>query len=447
MPEPTPEPPGQVTGVKVADVGQDFVSWTWNAVEGATGYEAVPYLSSNPDGERETFFVTEPSVRMDGFEPGTKISIHVRAVRETAGGRAVGPWSNRVHAETLLPKPAPNVEAIVWLYKGSADGYLMGEKIRVVVEFEQRLSVEGSPRLAIEIGDHVRLADFSPWIEDDFPPERPSFLQRFDYEVLSDDEDADGISIHSDALDFSEGAFLNSAGVKIEVEITAVAAERDSPNPVEPGEALDTHRVLGLPEPRVCTNERRQALRYDAVLVREWDGTPFQFYWDASIPDREKADAEHFFDVVERLSDRVEEQIGYSILEVAGWIEEDERGFRISHTDIRQCTRPQPGRIVATVVPEVIPSSGLVIAKARPRCGVLYWTSNDVDTTLDGVMAHEIWHLFGFQHNPLSTHPNKSPRGVGYPMSIHLTNQYTDPRELGPNFHDIDALRCIFPRR
>ena len=288
----------------MAEVGQNFVRWTWNPVEGATGYEAAPYLASEPEAERDILYVEEPSVRVDGFEPGSGIWIHVRAVSQTAGGRAVGEWSHRVFAET--------------------------------------------------------------WAE-----------------------------------------------------------------------------------PRECTDERAQALAYGSVppvLVEEWDGRPFRFYWDAAIPESERADAEHFFDVVQRLSGRIREQIGYSLIEVEGWIDENDRGFRIGHTDVRDCDGVRPGGIVATVIPELVPVRNLVIARARPACAVLYWTRNDIDTTLDGVMAHELFHLFGFTHSPESTHPSQTPPGVGYPMTVHLTNQYTDPRELGPTPQDIDALRCIFPK-
>ena len=363
------------------------------------------------------------------------------------------PGSTPVTPGVVSPAPeppaAPVHRAQIWVMSrpGSKGGYIEGDTIRLVADFEERVSVTGSPRLAIKIGDTVRYAAFSPWVEDDWPPERLSFRQRFDYLVRVGDRDEDGISVGTEAFDFAEGGFLNAAGMQVEVEIYSVTPTRS--NQVNaPGADLNSHPVVGTPEPRICTNEREQARAYGStppVLVEEWDGTPFRFYWDAGIPESERPDAEHFFEVVEKLSERIEEQIGYSILEVAGWIGEDERGFRISHTNVRDCRRPQSGRIVATVVPEEIPNVGLVIAKARPRCGVLFWTSNDVDTTLDGVMAHELFHLFGFTHSPESTHPSQTAPGVGYPMSVHLTNEYTTPRELGITFDDVDALRCVFP--
>ena len=50
--------------------------------------------------------------------------------------------------------------------------------------FQQTTTVRGTPRLAIQIGEQVRLADFSPWVEDDFPPERPSFRHTLDVQLV-----------------------------------------------------------------------------------------------------------------------------------------------------------------------------------------------------------------------------------------------------------------------
>ena len=374
---------------------------------------------------------------------GAKIEVEIHAVAPVRNAPNPSQPGKPLDTHRVIgTREPPTLRAEAWLLSVPSDpgGYYASEEIRVVVEFAEAVTVEGSPRLGIEIGEHLRFADFSPWIEDDFPPERPSFLQRFEYEVGSDDVDQDGISVPADAFDFTEGALMTVAGAKIEVEIYSVAPVRNAPNPSEPGEPLDTHRVRGTLEPRVCTTERRFARRYhDAVLVREWDGTPFRFYWDAGIPEGERADAEHFFGVVERLAERIEAQLGYPVLEIAGWVAEDERGFQIGRTDVRNCEGVRPEGIVATVIPERTPFNNLVIARARPSCAVVYWTRNDVDTTLDGVMDHELFHLFGFQHSPESNHPFKSPRGTGTPMTVHLTNS----GDATPA--DIDALGCVFP--
>ena len=380
-------------------------------------------------------------------------------------GKSISPQATPTPT-TAPPAPAPRTPVGVdvtvvstrpagWNYEWDGyDGYVEGNTIRLIAQFEDPVSVQGSPRLTIEIGETDRHAVFSPWVEDDFPPERLSFKQRFEYMVHWEDRDDDGFSIGADAFDLADGAFLNTEGAPVEVEVVSVTDTRSGAES-EPGTNLGAHRVLARQEPRVCSEEREMARAYGREdrggppLLEEWDGTPFRFYWDAGgVPESERNDAEHYFDVVERLAERIEDQIGYPILEVAGWIPEEARGFRITHPDIQDCSGVRPGGIVATVVPRIQKdSAGFVGAGTKSHCAVLFWTSSDIDTTLDGVMAHEIWHLFGFTHHPLSLHPNQTPPGVGVPMSIHLTTAlgYRTPRELGVTYEDVDALRCVFP--
>ena len=302
VPEPPPEPPG-IPIVRLVETGPDFLVWEWDPVEGATGYQVVVSRDDTPVRERPPpVFTDETTFRADGLEGGVLMRIYVRAIRETAGGRAEGLWSNYVTAAT--------------------------------------------------------------WAE-----------------------------------------------------------------------------------PRVCTDERDHALAFGArgtwgppVLIEEWDGEPFRFYFDVGIPANERADAEHFFGVVERLSDRIEDQLGYSILEVAGWIDEQDRGFEDLTPGLPDCSGARPGGIVVTVIPDEGER-----AAAIPRCAAFYWAHNDIDASWDGTMAHELFHLFGFAHSPDSTHPQQSPPGQGVPMSVRLTNRPAGPRDLGVTFEDVDALGCVFP--
>ena len=89
------------------DVGLDFLVWAWDPVEHATGYEGHAFPDGIPVSERPPLQVTaEPTFRADGLEPGTVMVFFVRAIRETAGGRAAGPWSDQATGKTL-PPPAP----------------------------------------------------------------------------------------------------------------------------------------------------------------------------------------------------------------------------------------------------------------------------------------------------------------------------------------------------
>jgi len=101
-----PEPPSQPTGIRVTDRGEAFIEWSWDRAEGATSYEAHAFPEGTPADERPPLeTVAEPTFRADGLEPGVAYGLFVRAVRETAGGRAVSAWSGT--AALTLAREAP----------------------------------------------------------------------------------------------------------------------------------------------------------------------------------------------------------------------------------------------------------------------------------------------------------------------------------------------------
>ena len=382
-------------------------------------------------------------------------------VAATSCGGGTARLSPTTPSPPTAPPPEPPVRALVWLNSApeNAGGYYAGDKIVLIADFDERVSVVDSPRLAIEVGEQVRHAIFSPWVEDDFPPERLSWLQRFVYEVVPEDEDQDGISIAADGFDFSQGALLDGSGAEIKVEIYAVATTRNSPVPVAPGEALDSHRVTGTPEPRVCSNERELAINkgfadgVSPILVHEWSGEPFQFYWDASIPEDLRGHAENVFELVERVSHAIKDQIGYSVLEVGGWVDEADRGFGFSENNIWPCdgwrppqrapvARARRGSIVATVHPSELPHSR---AAARSHCGVIFWAAGVLDHETFTAATHEVFHLLGFVHSPYIPQQNQSPPGEGVHMSKSLSAGSANDLG-GATYDDMDALRCIFPK-
>ena len=100
-----PEPLTKPTGIRLVERGQTYIVWAWDPVEGATGYEADIFPVGVPPGERPApVGTTEPSILAEGLEPDTRMGIFVRAVRETAGGRARGPWSDYPGEVSTLPR-------------------------------------------------------------------------------------------------------------------------------------------------------------------------------------------------------------------------------------------------------------------------------------------------------------------------------------------------------
>ena len=110
----TAQAPGQPTGIRVVDAGVDFLVWAWDPVESATSYEGHAFPDGTPPSERPPLRETmNPTLRADGLEPGTTMGIFVRAIRETAGGRAAGPWSYGSGTTLAPPSPAMTVTGTV----------------------------------------------------------------------------------------------------------------------------------------------------------------------------------------------------------------------------------------------------------------------------------------------------------------------------------------------
>ena len=244
-PAPPPPPPGPLdrpTGIRVVEVGQTFIVWAWDPVEGATHYHVWVFLAGSPEAQRGDIIVTRsPMVRAEGLEPG-EFEIWVRAVREMDSGRTVGGFSA--------------------------------------------------------------------------------------------------------------------------------------------GPVVHTQR-----EPRVCTDERERAINFgrsrghSPVLIHEWSGEPFRFYWDSSIPEDRKEYAQSVVELVERVSDAIENQIGYSVLEVAGWVDMEDRGFGFTNA-----TRPRHAVCRASGRAESLrrftrERSTTVFAGAMPRCAVILLEQLEHSTT------------------------------------------------------------------
>ena len=373
------------------------------------------------------------------------------------GGGVDGKPSPPPTAPAPLPvePPAPVHRAQVWVTSMPGHtGYSKDDTIRLVADFEELVSVVGSPRLAVKIGDAVRHAAFSPWVEDDFPPERLSFQQRFDYLVRAEDRDENGISVGADAFDFTEGAFLNAAGVEVEVEIYSVTPTR-SDQVAEPGRDLDSHSVVGTPTLRLCADERERAETHSRVVF-EWDGTPFRVDMIRNFPDFvTEADIASLLAPVGLLADKIERQLGYQILEMGevipiprgtppGW-DEDMLAFW------RNCPLPRDrGHILGFYMDDVLESVPNAGAFAYPGCGAFTYLRPGVarrwpcsGCSLDGATVHEIFHVLGFVH--ADAYPLLE-RGDGVAMSEQLTDSDPWRGADAVTWADIDLLRCIFPQ-
>ena len=371
-------------------------------------------------------------------------------------GRPAAPPTTPAPAPAPAPPP-PTWPAVVYIASQPSDreegSYRGGDVIGVTVDFDSRqnVTVEGNPRLAIEIGEHLRLADFAP-----YPSGPPLWGQRFRYEVRPDDLDADGISIRADALDFSEGAFLDEHGLEIAVEIRTVNAYSAWREYVEfePGENVNLHRVLGQPEPRVCTDERRRAMNHSR-FVREWDGTPIRVDIVNSFPDHvTRAEVATLLESIDLVDEKIEAQLGYRILE-AGDVLPVPEGMRpgwnlITPQFRRTCQLPRDrGQILGyyTDASNDPPGPG-ADGQANPGCGTFTFLKRFMTIwpvpgdTSDALTLHELFHVLGYVHS--DNDEDRIANGNGVRMSYTLTREVR-PGADAVRWHDIDLLRCIFP--
>ena len=345
--------------------------------------------------------------------------------------------------------------------------------IRLIADFREPLSVRGSPRLGIEMGETVRYAAFSPWVEDDWPPERPSFRQRFEYAVRAEDRDENGISVAADAFDFADGAFLDEDGVEVDVEIYSVTPTRTD-QMVEPGRDLDDHRVAGTRPPRECTYERDSALMYiggRGGVVAEWDGTPIPVDYLPDFPDRQFVLDE--LDKIEALADALERQTGYRIVERGtildgftfpdGWREEpiDYREEPAVWSAAREPLNQIPtnlGRVLAVHYPLTV--DGGCHEWASPLQGIIGFSTclfadpPPLRRWPEGTaVLHELFHVFGFDHSDVPgrrvSSVSEEMLSAGIPINrmsaqLDFVNQFEG---TGPPFtwDDLETLRCIFP--
>ena len=104
-------------------------------------------------------------------------------------------------------------------------GYLVAETIAVQVTFSEAVTVSGSPRLALGIGEETRHAAL-----DGGASAGPRLV--FRYAVALGDRDADGITIAADALDVGDGSIQSAAGVAADVNLGQHAITNDRNHPV-----------------------------------------------------------------------------------------------------------------------------------------------------------------------------------------------------------------------
>lgn len=107
-PPPAPEPPAVPTGLQVSAHGQDFIEWSWDAVEGADGYDVLFSLDEMIDLTDDIVSRTadETSYRREELPAGSGATLRVRSASGMDNDRLTSEWSDHVAGMTLPPPPA-----------------------------------------------------------------------------------------------------------------------------------------------------------------------------------------------------------------------------------------------------------------------------------------------------------------------------------------------------
>lgn len=402
------------SGLAVSATGGDFIEWSWDAVEGAAGYQVQYSLDTffTADDELVDRTGEQTSYRRENLPAGTSAHLRVRASTGAGDERLFGDWSASVPASTPAPPlgtaPPATVTGIEAEEVGSDFVLWTWDPVPRAVRYQARVFPD---------------AGYDSYVEDDLP--EPMLR-------------VDGLEPGS--------------AVKITVRVVVRTEEGGVAWPWSDYVVAETLP----PPPRQCTDERTLAVR-QSEFVLEWDGTPLRVDMIDNFPDYVTEDAvAALLGAVGLLADKIEDQLGYRIVEMGevvpvpegvppNW-NKDPRDYR------RNCWLPRDkGQIYGFYLDGVYGSAG---AQAHPRCGAFTYLRRGVERRLDTATGewpctepkcspdkstmHELFHVLGYRH--IDDDPNE-----GVSMSRALDDATGAPGAQAVTWSDIDALRCIFP--
>lgn len=120
-PPPAPEPPAVPMGLQVSAHGQDFIEWSWDAVEGADGYDVLFSLDEMIDltDDIVSRAADETSYRREELPADSGATLRVRSASGMGDDRLTSEWSDHVPGMTLPPPPADVAGDWLFVYEAS----------------------------------------------------------------------------------------------------------------------------------------------------------------------------------------------------------------------------------------------------------------------------------------------------------------------------------------
>ena len=158
---------------------------------------------------------------VENTETGLRVSYTVPTgdgaspIQDPAGNDA-DRLSNRSVANLTGDTTAPTVQTLrITSSAGSDSTYAVGESIGVTVTFTETVVVTGTPELTVNVGGQDRTASYLGV---------SGSVVKFDYQVVEDDQDADGVSIDADSLSLGGGTIRDGAQNDVTLTHSALAA-------------------------------------------------------------------------------------------------------------------------------------------------------------------------------------------------------------------------------
>ncbi len=154
---------------------------------------------------------------------------------------------------------APKITSISFSgYPSLADTYELGEHIGLRLEFDKAVTVEGGPRVALDIGGRRRQALFYP---------SDSFGVHFRYAVQATDRDVDGISVVANSLTLNGGRIRAASDGAGDADLRHGAIASDGRRRVD-GSRVSVPTVRGVSFRNHGPHERGETLSVGVEFTR-----------------------------------------------------------------------------------------------------------------------------------------------------------------------------------
>ena len=116
-PEPEPEPPAPEapatpTGLMVSETTETSITWTWDAVEGATAYAVQASADETFDATDMISVTLETTHTASDLEPETSVFVRVAAAVGTLEDHVLSEWTTHVTGMSAMPPPEPEPEPV-----------------------------------------------------------------------------------------------------------------------------------------------------------------------------------------------------------------------------------------------------------------------------------------------------------------------------------------------